>query len=130
MSHTHILIQIDNTSAVAAVNKMGSTKSLDNDKVACQIWEWAIHQGVWLTATHIPGILNEAADAESRKAEARTEWMLNKNDFKLIILQLQFTPILDLFASRLNAQLPSFVSYRPDPNSQAVNAFTLDWSNV
>ena len=36
--NNHILIRIDNTSAVAAIYKMGSTKSIDLDIVAQTIW--------------------------------------------------------------------------------------------
>ena len=38
--------------------------------------------------------------------------------------------ISNLFASRLNFQITKFVSYRPDPNSSVVNAFTLNWGNL
>ena len=34
---------------------------------------------------------------------------------------------VDLFVSRVNAQLKSYVSWRPDPDAMAV-VFTLDWS--
>lgn len=36
----------------------------------------------------------------------------------------------DLFASRLTAQLARFVSWKPDPEAEAVDAFTLDWSQL
>ena len=36
---------------------------------------------------------------------------------------------VDLFASRVNAQLKAYVSWRPDPDARGVDAFTLDWSN-
>ena len=36
---------------------------------------------------------------------------------------------VDLFASRVNAQLKSYVSWRPDPGAMDVNAFTLNWSS-
>jgi len=42
--NTHILLKVDNTSAVAAVNKMGSTRSLMIDKVVHKMWEWAIER--------------------------------------------------------------------------------------
>ena len=35
----------------------------------------------------------------------------------------------DLFASRVNAQFKSYVSWRPDPDAMDVDAFTLNWSN-
>ena len=129
-SNSHILLKIDNTSAVTSINKMGSLRSLEMDNVVQQIWYWAIHRNIWLTATHVPGKENVEADKESRKQEQRTEWMLNKKDFNLLLHKLNFTPKIDLFASRLNCQIPKFVSYRPDPQSSAVNAFTLNWGNL
>ena len=45
-------------------------------------------------------------------------------------LKSNITPKIDLFASRLNNQLPSYVSYKPDPNAYAVEAFSLDWSKL
>ena len=56
--------------------------------------------------------------------------MLNKNDFQNAIRELQYTPSVDLFASRINTQLKSFFSYRPDPKSEAVDAFTTDWAGI
>ena len=35
---SHILLQTDNTSAVAVINKMGSTQSSDMDHVVHEIW--------------------------------------------------------------------------------------------
>ena len=121
---------MDNTSAVAAVNKMGSSRSQDMDEVVHKIWEWAISKHIWITTTHIPGILNTEADKESRLSETRTEWMLNKKDFNYVKEKLGFEPTIDLFATRINTQLEKFVSYRPDPNAFAINAFTLDWGNL
>ena len=37
---------------------------------------------------------------------------------------------VDLFASRLSTQLPRFYSWRPDPQSQALDAFFQGWSKV
>ena len=54
----HILIKMDNTAAVTSINKMGSIKSIEMDRVVHDIWSWVISQNNWLTATHIPGILN------------------------------------------------------------------------
>ena len=36
---------------------------------------------------------------------------------------------VDLFASRVNAQLKSYVSWRPGPDAMDYDAFTLIWSN-
>ena len=37
---------------------------------------------------------------------------------------------MDLFASRLTAQQPTCVSWRPDTEAMATDAFTLDWVNM
>ena len=71
-----------------------------------------------ITATQFPGILNEEADIESRKHETRTEWMINQKYFKKIIKRLNFRSTVDLFATRLNTQLPRFISLRSDPESK------------
>ena len=38
-------------------------------------------------------------------------------------------PVIDLFASRLSNQLPAFYSWKPDPNSLALNALQQTWSH-
>ena len=52
----HILIQIDNMSAVAAINKMARTSSIDIDQVVHLIWNFILKHDNWVTATHIPGM--------------------------------------------------------------------------
>ena len=106
---------------------MGSMVSVEMDVVVHEIWDWALSIKNWITATHMSGIFNIEADKESRVQEKQTEWMLSKTVFDDIIKQLEFKPDIDLFASRLNKQIPKFVSFRPDPESIAVNAFNMDW---
>ena len=43
--------------------------------------------------------------------------------------KLQFSPNIDLFASRINHQIKPYVSYHPDPEALAVNAFHQTWVN-
>ena len=52
------------------------------------------------------------------------------NIFNNIYSQLNTSRKIDLFATRLNTQLSTFVSYRPDPKCIVVNAFLLDWSKL
>ena len=100
-------------SAVAAINKMGSTRSVDMNQVV-HLWNFILRHNSWVTTTHIPGILNEEADIESRKHETRTEWIINQKYFEKI---KYFKPSFDLFVTRLKTQLPHFVSLRSDPES-------------
>ena len=50
--------------------------------------------------------------------------------FKMAIDKLHVCPTIDLFASRYNHQVLVFVSWRPEPESFAVDAFTLNWHEL
>ena len=41
-----------------------------------------------------------------------------------------WTPSIDLFASRINHQLHTYVSWYPDPCAIYINALTLDWGTL
>ena len=75
----------------------------------------------------LPTFQDADADAESRKKQTELEWMLNQKKFTKIISKFKFQPEADLFPSRLNAQLPVFVSYHPDPEAMHTNAFLVSW---
>ena len=54
--------------------------------------------------------------------------MLRSHIFKRVC-QLYYTPEVDLFATRINAQVSTYVSWKPDPSATHINAFTLNWAN-
>ena len=45
-------------------------------------------------------------------------------------LRFNITLKTDLFASTLNNELPTYVSYKTDPNAYGVDAFSLDLSKL
>lgn len=96
MSGVHIRLQLDNTTAVAYVNGQGGKKALCN-ALARQIWEWCISKDIWLSACHLPGVLNVEADRQSRLNHDNTEWQLNPLVFQELVL-LWGPPTIDLFA--------------------------------
>lgn len=96
--------------------------------MAKNIWKWCIARNIWLTATHIPGVQNVVADHCSRKFHDSSEWKLAKWAFEMCTQQWG-TPDIDMFASHLNNQLPSFASWKPDPSCTYIDAFTLSWQN-
>lgn len=58
-----------------------------------------------------------------------SDWMLNQQIFQQI--QNALGPLhVDLFASRLTAQLPCFFSWRPDPLAEATNALLQNWEEI
>ena len=70
--------------------------------------------GIWLTAAHIPGKENVTADYESRNCSLDTEWIINPKYLSQALKGIPFTPVIDLFASRINKQFDQYMSYRPD----------------
>jgi hypothetical protein len=123
----HIGLQMDNSTAVAYVNKRGGTRSSTLAALAVEISNACQQKGIWITAQHLPGLQNVDADWASRHFNERTEWTLDKAIFTRIVTKY-YTPQVDLFASRLNHQLPLYVSRHPDPGAMEVDAMTLHWN--
>ena len=126
----HIQILSDNTTTVYCINNMGTLNSSRCNEFTKGIWNWAIDRNIWLTASHIPDILNTEADYESRRNDSHTEWKLSEEIYSQITTHFQFKPDIDLFASRINKQITKFVSYHPDPDAFAVDAFSIDWNGL
>ncbi len=57
------------------------------------------------------------------------EWCLRDEVFDWVCQELG-TPSIDLFASRLNARLKRYVSWRPDPFAEHVDAFLMSWEGL
>ena len=126
ISGKHIKIVIDNTAAVTTINNMGSWHSRNCHAIARQIWEFCITNNIWVTAADIPGSCNIIADRESRHFHAQdTEWKLDSGLLNRASTVLNFKPEIDLFASRLNRQFPTYCSYRPDSGASYVDAFSI-----
>ena len=128
-SKIRVLLQMDNSTAVSYVNRMGGTHSLSLSLQACHLWHWCLEKEILLSAQHLPGVANTMADQESRQIEASTEWMLHREVFHWIQQTLGRCQT-DLFATRLNHQLDSYISWRPDPFAQETDAFRLDWEGL
>lgn len=101
----HVRLLLDNSTAVACINHMGTSHSVNCNQITYTIWDWCIKHDVWVSAAHIPGKLNTAADTESRRVNLDAEWQLNKEMLKAALTVLHYKPELDFFASRLNSQL-------------------------
>lgn len=125
----HVLLLMDNTSAISYINKMGGSTSLVLSSLAFDLWQWCLERSITVEAHHLPGRLNTVADYESRAGPDSSDWQLDPVVFQKI--NSKWGPFaVDLFATRLTAQLPRFVSWKPDPVAEAVDAFTLDWSQL
>ena len=124
-----IHLKVDSTSALTYINKMGGTVSPDLNWLTKELWSWCLTKNVALRASHLPGILNEKADEESRIMKDLFGWMLCPKTFRSIQAQLGSLKT-DLLASRLTKQLPTYVSWRPDPEALETDAFSMNWNGL
>ena len=125
---THICLQMDNTTVVHYVNKIRGTISFDLCIIlVLGMWEWAEARNIHLSAVYFPGQLNLIADNLSCLIDLDSEWMLNPSIFQQVCSTYSI-PKVDLFATRVNNQVPNFVSWFPDPEAMVTNAFTVPWS--
>lgn len=124
-TNIHVQIRSDNSCTVSYIQNMGGKTEQLND-LAKTIWLWCKERAIWLSATHIPGVDNEA-DFYSRHFNENVEWKLNETVFSDIVKKFGM-PEIDMFASRLNKQIKSFVSWKPDPEAVAIDAFSVNWS--
>ena len=122
----HVQLSVDNTAAVSYLNHVGGTRSQALSDLAIAIWEWCLQRKIYLSAIHIPGIVNKTPDGLSRQKLESTEWMLDSSVFRQIVAVYQ-QPQVDLFASHHNHQLPNYFSWISDPQAMGTDAFSIPW---
>ena len=84
-------------------------------QLTAEVWNWYIKRDITIHAEHLPGRENVRADWES---------MLHRGIFSQLNGVLgPFT--IDMFASRTNAQLPLYTSWKPDPTALTIDAFSI-----
>jgi len=129
LSDCHVKLMTDNTTTMVCINKQGSARSRRCNRIARLIWFWCIERDIWISSAHCPGIYNIEADEASRKFNDVTEWKLNPAIFRTIA---SFSPKFDrdMFASRINYQLMPYCSWKPDPESDVVDAFSINWKDI
>lgn len=130
LSNCNILLRIDNTTAIAYINKMGGIQFTHLNKIARDIWQWCEKRNLHIFASYIQSSMNIVADFESRqKINTDTEWELADYAFRQITIYFE-TPEFDLFASIQNHKCQRYASWKLDPNSEIIDAFTFNWKNL
>lgn len=121
---------MDNVTAIAIINKKGGGAKYPHlAKLGKEIWQYCESKKLSLFASYINTKANIEADRESRSKNADAEYELHQDAYDQICSRLG-TPNIDLFASQLNTKCITYVSWKPDPNSIEVDAFTLPWSDL
>ena len=69
------------------------------------------------TAEYLPSSMKVEVTCHSRQAKDNS-WSKLLHQIFQIICQIKARPDMNLFASRLLAQLPWYVAWRPDPHSK------------
>ena len=113
-------IQVDNMTALSYLLKIGGKKNTELMQISKE--EFLLGQGITITARHLPRNLNCKADWESRNQRYSSGWKLCTLIFSKICQILGKKPEIDLFASRLSNQLPSYYSWKSYPNSLGTGA--------
>ena len=126
-----VRILSDSTTALACIRKEGSLASEALWDLAKDLLLFAQSKDISLYPVHLRGRLNVLADKASRDGLISTEWSLDRGSFKRIC-EVWGVPLVDLFATRENSQLPQFVSPCPDPWALGCDALddSLDWNQL
>ena len=95
--------------ALTNLMKMKIFQNLKVIELAKEICEYLLRWGITITAEYLPNELNVAADWESRNSLDSSEWMLSHKIFQKVC-QIRGSPDLDLLASVLSHQIPTYVS--------------------
>lgn len=125
----NILLRMDNITAIATINRMGSIKYKQLNIIAKLLWSYCEINNIFIYASYINTKENIEADFLSRVTSTETEYELNQDIFTKIIRQFG-KPQIDLFASKINKKCNKYFSWGPDPDSLLVDAFTTNWQNL
>ena len=60
-------LKIDNVTTVAYIKNIGGSHSKPCNYLARQNRLWCIDRNIWLTASHMPGVINKVADRALRE---------------------------------------------------------------
>lgn len=128
LSDCQILLRVDNSTAVAYINRMGGVQYPHLTQITREIWDWCEDRGLYIYASYIKSSNNIVADAESRRNHPDIEWELDDRAFNHIT-RCFGSPVIDLFASRINKKCEAYISWHRDPDAIAIDAFTISWAN-
>lgn len=121
-------LYLDNTKAIAYVNRCGGTRSSALTSIAKDLVSFCEERELTVVAFHLPSAQNIITDAESRALVDVGDLMLDRvvagGIFDLWPCEV------DLFSAAWNAQLDRFVFWRPQPGAIAVNTFSVCWKDL
>ena len=125
-----VLLATDNTTVACYLNKEGGTRSRLLSELAESVLLLCQDLDIVLRARHVPGKMNILADQLSRPhCVLETEWTLAHFALEPV-WEMWHKPLIDLFSTRYNHRLPTYVSPVPDPQAWAVDALSMSWKGL
>ena len=125
----NIHVFTDNVVSAAYVNRFGG-RARHLDAVARKIFELISDAGCTVRASYTPGLSNDhitRADELSR-LNPKHEWELTRAAFDRV--NRAYGPlVVDRFATRDNAKLPTFNTRYYDPQANGTDALSCNWAN-
>jgi len=120
---------LDNSTAVAYLNKQGGTRSQYMLNETRRVLTALVNLEVTPVACHIAGALNVLADLASRQGQViATEWRLSDEVFRWIGDASPWGgPQTELFANSSNHHLKRYISPCPDERAIGVDALVAPW---
>jgi hypothetical protein len=128
MQGRSINVVCDNVTTIAHINRFGGTRSPILMDLTSDIWTHCLQTNTRLKTTYVPSAFNPA-DAPSRKMIAQLEWSIDATFFDELEEKWGAHSI-DLFASRDNAKVLRFVSWKPDPAAVTHDSIRLSWTDM
>ena len=126
INNTSVLIRSDSTTTVSYLNNLGGVKNTIISNIIKEIYDFCILNSLSIQASHLSGRLNSRADSLSRRSRDHC-YSIPLKFFKQICNIFSISPLVDLFASRLNNKLPNYFSEGPDPYASDFDAFMIPW---
>ena len=127
LQHCVVRVLLDNMTSVHCINKQGTVRSSSLLRASELLLEEAHRRGLLLQASHLAGSGNTWADALSRGSTSSIGWSLTPSCFA-DLKEWAGSPVIDLFASHVDHQLPRYLSRTQRTPSGGPDAFSEDWN--
>ena len=105
---------------------MGSTHSKVLSDISKEIWDYLLTKKITITTEYLPGALNKEAGFQSRTVKNSSKLKLDPKVFQKIS-RIWWFPDIDLLASRIPYQIPTYISWKLDSFSKVRAAFQMTW---
>ena len=129
-----IHLQMDHIVALSYLVKVGVTQNKVLSDLSKEIWDYLLAKRITITTEYLPGALNKETNFQLRVVRDSSKWKLDYKVFQTICRRWKL-PDIDLFASRISHQVPTYISptymsWKLDPFSKGRDVFQITWIHL